>query len=153
MSFFPPVTFFPRSRQSLTEAQVTVHFSPLSKASFLTGHRFEIVQVRMAFRIYGEVWNREKGKDTQRNHHHKAGAEYEGHKWPQIPLDTFLFRWLHVFIFTQHNNIHRAFGLFYGGVMLISTGNLTTRICEVIWVDRGCGFWLFYWRFRCEFQE
>ena len=102
MLFFPPVMFFERSRQSFPEGQVTIHFSPLSKTPFLTGRRFEIVQVRMAFRIDGEV----KGKDTQRNHHHKAGAEYEGHKWTQIPLDTFLFRWFHVFVFTQHYNVH-----------------------------------------------
>lgn len=80
MSFFRPVMFFPRSRQSLPEAQVTVHFSPLGKAPFLTGRRLEIVPVRMAIRIDGEVWNREKGKNTQWYHHHKAGAKYEGHK-------------------------------------------------------------------------
>jgi hypothetical protein len=62
---FVPVTFFPRSRQSFPEAQVTVHFSPLDKTFFLTGRRLEIIYVRMAFRKDGEV----KGKDTQWNHH------------------------------------------------------------------------------------
>ena len=127
MLFFSPVTFFPRSRNSLPEAQVTVHFSPLGKTPFLMGRSLEIVPVRMAFRIDGEVWNREKGKDTQWNHHNKDSAEYEGHKRPLIPLDTFFSRWFHVFVFTQHNNLHRAIcgtstWLFYSVVMVISTG-------------------------------
>jgi hypothetical protein len=109
LPFCPPVTFFPRSRQSFPEAQVTVHISPLGKTFFLMGRRFEIVQVRMAFRKDDEVWNQEKGENAQWNRYkHKSYAEYDGHEWPQIPLDSFFYWWFHVFVFTQHKNLHRA---------------------------------------------
>jgi hypothetical protein len=88
MAFCPSVTFCPRSRHSLPEVQITVHFSPLGKTPFLMGRRLEIVQVRMAFWKDGEVWNREEGKNAQWNHNHKTGTEYEGYKWPEVPWDS-----------------------------------------------------------------